>query len=96
VPGTQLAAAEALAQDGALILGDGALDLQQELVVGVVGDGPLDEDDRAAGAAQFFEDEHLVGVLARESVGGEDGDQLELPRARRVTQRVEAGRGVRR
>src|SRR5262249_51999085 len=39
----ELAAAEALAQDGALVLGDGALDLEQQLLLGVIGDGALDE-----------------------------------------------------
>src|SRR5262249_45296870 len=65
----ELAAAEALAQDGTLVRGDGALDLEQELVVGVVGDGALDEGDRAAGLAQFFEEKDLVGVLAGQAVG---------------------------
>ena len=34
-----------------LVLGDRPLDLEQELVVGVVGDGAMDEDDLAAGLA---------------------------------------------
>jgi hypothetical protein len=35
----ELAAAKPLTQQSALILGNGALDLQEELVAGIVGDG---------------------------------------------------------
>jgi len=51
----QLAAAEPLAKHRALILGDGALDLQQELVVGVVGDRVLQEHHLGACATELLE-----------------------------------------
>ncbi len=50
----QLATAEALAEDGALVFGDGALDLEQELVVGVVRDRVLQEQHLGAGAAELL------------------------------------------
>jgi hypothetical protein len=70
----QLAAAEALAEDGALVFGDGALDLQQELVVRVVRDRVLQEHHLGAGAAELLQEQDLVGVLARQPVGGQHGD----------------------
>ena len=66
----QLAAAEALAQHGALVLGDGALDLQQQLVVGVVRDRMLQEYHLAAGAAELLEQQDLVGVAPRQAGQG--------------------------
>src|SRR4029450_2027760 len=39
----ELAAAEALAQQRALVFGNRALDLKQELVAGIVGDGVVEE-----------------------------------------------------
>src|SRR4051812_34272166 len=47
----QLATAEALAENGPLVFGDGALDLQQELVIRVVRDRVLQEHDLNACAA---------------------------------------------
>src|SRR5215213_4046375 len=43
----QLATAEALAQERALVLGDSALDLQEELVAGVVGDAVVNDAEAA-------------------------------------------------
>src|SRR3954452_1755389 len=87
----QLAAAEPLAQQRALVLGDGALDLRQELVAGVVGDGAAEERDRAAGAAELLQEQDLVGVLAGQAVGREDAHDLDLAVAHGVAQRVQAG-----
>src|SRR3954464_805234 len=87
----QLAAAEALAEDGALVLGDGALDLQQELVVGVVRDRALQEHHFGAGAAELLQEQDLVGVLARQPVRGQHGDDPDGAVAHGVAQRVQAG-----
>jgi hypothetical protein len=46
----QLAAAEPLSEQGSLVLGDRALDLEQELVAWIFPDRPMDEDDLATGA----------------------------------------------
>jgi hypothetical protein len=51
----QLAAAEPLAQQRPFILGDRPLDLQQELVAGVVRDGAAEECHGAAGAAELLQ-----------------------------------------
>ena len=87
----ELAAAEPLGEDGPLVLGDGPLDLQEELVLGIVGDGAVEEDDLAAGLAELLQEQDLVGVLAGEPVGAEDGDDVEVPAERRVAQAVQAG-----
>ena len=87
----QLAAAEALAEDGALVFGDGALDLQQELVAGVVRDRALQEHHLGAGAAELLQEQDLVGVPARQAVGGQRGDDPDGAVAHGVAQRVEAG-----
>jgi len=87
----QLAAAEALAEDGALVLGDGALDLQQELVVRVVRDRMVQERHRAAGATELLEQQHLVGVAPGQAVWAQHRDELDGAVAHRVAQGVEAG-----
>jgi hypothetical protein len=88
----ELAAAESLGEDGPLVLGDRPLDLEQELVVRVVGDGPLDELDGAGGPAELFEQEDLVGVAACQPVRCVDADDVELAASRR---RSSAGRSSR-
>jgi hypothetical protein len=58
----QFAAPEALGQDRPLVLGDGTLALQQELVVGVVGDRMVQEHHLAAGTAELLQEQHLAGA----------------------------------
>src|SRR5262249_20938011 len=87
----QLAAAEPLGEDGPLVFGDGPLDLEQELVVRVVGDRPLDELDVAGGLAELLQQEDLVGVAPSESVGAVDADDVEFALAGGVAEAVEGG-----
>ena len=88
----QLATAEALAENGPLVFGDGALDLQQELVIRVVRDRVLQEHDLNACAAELFQEQDLVGVFAREAIGGQDGDGSDDTVAHGVPECVEAGK----
>jgi hypothetical protein len=85
----QLAAAEPLAQQRALVLGDRPLDLQQELVAGVVGDGAVEEPDGATGAAELLQEQDLVGVAPRQAIGGEHGEDLDFAVAHGIAQGVE-------
>ena len=85
----ELAAAEALAQERALVFGDGALDLKQELVTGIVGDAVVEEGHLAAGATELLQDQSLIGVLARQPVGCQHGDDVDLGIADGVAQGVE-------
>ena len=87
----QLAAAKALAQHRPLVLGDGALDLQQELVVGVVRDRVVQEHHLAAGAAELLQEQHLVGILAGQAVRAEYGEDVDRGVADSVPQGVEPG-----
>src|SRR5215210_768098 len=87
----QLATAEALAENGPLVFGDGALDLQQELVIRVVRDRVLQEHDLNACAAELFQEQDLVGVFAGEAIGGQHGDDSDGTVAHGVPERVEAG-----
>jgi hypothetical protein len=87
----QLATAEALAEHGALVLGDGALDLQQQLVVRVVRDRMVQERHLAANATELLEQDDLVGIAAGQPVGAEHRDALDGSVAHRVAQGIEAG-----
>src|SRR3954469_8352584 len=87
----QLAAAEALAKERALVLGDSALDLQEELVAGVVGDVVVEKRHLAAGAAKLFQDQHLIGVSTGQPIRAEHRDDVDLGIADGVAQRVEPG-----
>jgi hypothetical protein len=87
----EFAASEPLGEHGPLVFGNGTLDLEQKLVVRVVGDRPMDEFDLAAGPAEFLEQEDLVGVAAGEPVGAVDGEDLELALASGVAKAVEGG-----
>jgi hypothetical protein len=86
----ELATAKALAQDGAFVLGDGPLDLQQKLVVGVVADRALHEHDLTAGSAELFEEKDLISIFAGEAVRAEDGHDVELSLARGVAEAVQS------
>jgi len=61
------------------------------LVVGVLAHGPLQELYPTAAALQFFEEQHLVDVVAGEPIRSGDQEDLELGHRRRVAQGVEAG-----
>ena len=87
----ELAAAETLAQQRALLFGNRALDLKQELVAGIVGDGVVEERHLAAGAAELLQDQRLIGIFAREPVRAEHRDNVNLGVADGVAQGVEPG-----
>jgi len=87
----QLAPPKALAEQRTLVLGDGALDLQQEMVIGIVAERMLQEKDGAAAVPELFEQQNLVRVLPGEAVGAQHGDRFELAFAGVVPQTVEAG-----
>jgi len=67
----QLAATEPLGQHCTLVFGDGPLDLQQQLVVGIVGDRMVQEYHRAVRAAELLQQQDLVGILARQPIRAE-------------------------
>jgi hypothetical protein len=85
----KLAATEPLGQNSSLILGDGALNLQQQLVVWVIRDGMVQERNFAASAAELLQKQHLIGVFAGKAVRAEDGHDVEIGIADGVAQRIQ-------
>jgi len=66
----RLAAPRALGDLRALVLGDHSLELAQQLVLrGPRALGLLGEDDLDAGARELLQQQHLVGVAARQAIG---------------------------
>jgi len=76
-PGQQQASAQlgqpspahALGNQRALVLGDCAADLQQQVIVRIVAHWAVQKLDEAVGAGPFFQQHHLVYIVAREAVG---------------------------
>ena len=85
------AAPRALGDQGPLVLGDGPADLEQELVVRVLGHRAVEELDAAALGLQLLEQEDLVDVVAGQPVGVGQEDRVEGGHGRRVAEAVEAG-----
>jgi hypothetical protein len=87
----QLASTKPLAKDSALVLRYGTLDLQQELVVGIVRDRMLHKRHLDPSAAEFFQQQHLIGVLASQAIGRQHGDELDGAVTHGIAQSVESG-----
>jgi hypothetical protein len=86
----QLAATEAFSQDGALIFGDRALDLEQELIVGIVGNGMVQEHDGAPDPAELLQQENLIGILASQAVGAQHANDFHGTIACGIAQAVQS------
>ena len=90
--GTQLGqspAAHALGDQGPLILGRGAADLQQQMVVRVVAHGTVQELRGASGTRPFLQEHHLVDVVACKAVRSRDEHSVHLMTFDGVAQTVE-------
>jgi hypothetical protein len=74
-----------------LILGDRPSDLEQELVVRVLGHRPVEELDAAAVLLQLLKDEHLMDIVSRQSIRIGDEGLLERGHGRPIAEAVEAG-----
>jgi hypothetical protein len=66
--GVLLATAAPFHDLGPLVLGDHALDLDQEVLRGVIAVGVAEEDDLDAATGEFLEDQDLIGIFARETI----------------------------
>jgi hypothetical protein len=64
------------------------LDLQKQLVVGVITNRSLYEIDSAAGLAELFQEQDLIGITPRQAVRTVNRDDIDLPFAGRVAQAV--------
>jgi hypothetical protein len=85
----ELAASEPLGQHCALVLSDGPLDLEQELVVGIIGDGAVQEDHVAASAAKLLQQQDLIGIFAGKSIRAEYRHDIDGSVADGIAQAVE-------
>ena len=77
-----------LGNEGALVFGHRPTDLQQQLVVGVGRHGTVEELDHTAKALQFFQQQDLVDILARQAIRRGDEDALHFRTGHRVAQRI--------
>src|SRR3954469_24891933 len=68
--GVALAAPAALQDLGPLVLGHHALDLQQQIVLWREADRSIEEDDLNPSPVELVNQQHLIGVAPRQSVGG--------------------------
>ena len=81
-----LAAAGAFEDLGSFVLGDHALELHQQRVLGTVTAGALDEHHAGAGLGELLDQQRLVGVLARQAVRGIHQQHIHRDLADQVTQ----------
>src|SRR5262249_51466145 len=77
--GVLLAAAAPLHDLGALVLGDHALDLDQEVPRRIIAVGVAQEDDLDAAAGGRLEDQDLIGIFAGEPIRVLDVEAVEGP-----------------
>ena len=92
--GAQLAQAtpaHALGNQGALILGHGAADLQQELIVRVAAHGPVQEHHLRPVLLQLLDQKHLVHVVARQPIWSRDQDPIQPGSRSGIAQAIKAG-----
>ena len=84
-------AAHPLGEQRPLVLGHRSPYLQKELVVRLGAHRPLHELHPAAALLELFDQNHLVDVVARQTVRGGHHDDLEFAHPRLVAQGVEGG-----
>ncbi len=86
----KLAAAAALSDLGPLVLGDHPLELAQELILRGAGPlGLLGEDHLDPGALELLQQQHLIGVPAREPIRRMTQQHLEAALDRQITQALQ-------
>ena len=86
----QAAAAHSLGDQGALVLGHRAADLQQQLVVWILAHRPVEELDHCAVSLQLFDQQYLVHVVARQPVRRGDQDTVQAGTSGGISQAVQA------
>src|SRR5215212_9263193 len=89
--GVALAAPAALQDLGPLVLGHHALDLQQQIVLRREADRSIEEDDLDPSPVELVDQQHLIGVAPRQSVGGVDVQAIEVAGRHGITQTLERG-----
>ena len=86
----ELATPEPLGQDRSLVFRDRALDLQQQLIIGIIGNRVVQEGHLATGAPELLQQQDLIGVFAGEAIRAEHGHHIDGRVADGVAQAVQA------
>jgi len=89
--GEQPPAPGPLLDEGALVLGEDALDLQEHPLLRGLAEGVVEEHHLAAGPLQLLHHEDPVGVVPREPVRGRDEHRLEGSFGGQVAQTIQPG-----
>src|SRR5579883_752462 len=66
----------ALGNQAPFIFGNGSANVEQKLIVRIVAHGPIHELHLAAASFKFFNQQHLVDIVASESVRSSDDDAI--------------------
>src|SRR5215212_5540794 len=75
---------------GALVLGNDALDLEQEVVLRAGANGPVEEGDLNAGAPELLHQQGLVRMTPGEPVGCEYVDAVDVPGGHCIAQTLQS------
>ncbi len=86
-----LSAPTALKHLGSLVLGEHALELQQQTVLRGVPDRTIEEDRLRAGAGELLNQQDLMRVAAGEAIGSMDVDDIDGRPGDEVTQTLQSG-----
>lgn len=84
-------ASAALQDFGALVLGNHALDLQQELVLRRLTDFSIEEDDLDPSPQELLQQQHLMGVVARQAIGTMDVELIDPPSSHYIAEPFQRG-----
>jgi hypothetical protein len=87
----EASATHALSDQGAFIRGDGPADLQEQPVLGIVGERSIGELYPAAVTPEFIQEQDLMDLVTRQSIRFGDEDAVELGQDGEVPEPVEAG-----
>ena len=81
----------ALGNQGALVLGHGGANLQQQLIMRIITHGPLDKLDPTATLGEFIDQEHLMHIVACQAIGRGDQHTFKGGHGRPVAEAIETG-----
>ena len=87
----ELAPSEPFGEHGPLILSDRSLNLQQELIVGIVGNRMQKEGNRAPSPPELFEQEDLIGIFSSQTIRAVHRDKVDLGVPNGIAQTIEGG-----
>ena len=87
----QFTAPESLGKHSAFIFRNRALDLQQQLVIGIIRDRMVQERDFTAGAPELLQQQHLICIFLGQTVGAEYHNDIHDGVSDSISQRIQCG-----